>query len=89
MEQTKLIFLHGLGQTATDWQPVLSELQTTNTLSLSLFEDFSAQDRLDLERLHAALTRKMAVIDEPYILCGLSLGAVLALKQAIAAAPLL
>lgn len=82
----KVIFLHGLGQGAEAWTSVSAALKQ-ETAALSLFADSSADERVTIDSLNARVTAILAQEKEPYILCGLSLGGILALKQAITAAP--
>ncbi len=77
----KTIFLHGLGQTAQDWEEVirqtaLSEVDCTELFSLSEGEITYFGIRNGLEKRYADIT-------EPFCICGLSLGALLALDYAI------
>ncbi|MBZ2199946.1 alpha/beta hydrolase [Lentilactobacillus hilgardii] len=79
----KVIFLHGLGQTADAWEKVTDRMASSDYLTMSLFKPISRTDHLTIEKLHLILSQELDRIREPYILCGLSLGAILALKQAI------
>ena len=77
----KTIFLHGLGQTAQDWEEVirqtaLSEVDCPELFSLSEGEITYFGIRNGLEKRYADIT-------EPFCICGLSLGALLALDYAI------
>ena len=77
----KTIFLHGLGQTAQDWEEVirqtaLSEVDCPELFSLSEGEITYFGIRKGLEKRYADIT-------EPFCICGLSLGALLALDYAI------
>ncbi len=77
----KVVFLHGLGQTASDWQAVMNYTQLSDVDCPELFSlaagDFTYSSILSgLEKLYEQET-------EPFILCGLSLGGVLALDYAI------
>jgi len=85
----KLIFLHGLGQSADDWRDVINKLPTANTLAISLFSDISHTDSVNLNMLNKNVSAILDDLKEPYILCGLSLGSVLVLQQAIRKKPLL
>lgn len=85
----KVIFLHGLGQTASVWDPVIQNLSTTNTFSIALFEDFSKKIPMDIDSLNSVVTNELSHMQEPYILCGLSLGGIIALQQSILKDPLL
>lgn len=77
----KVVFLHGLGQTAKDWQIVAKYTLQSDVDCPELFSlaagDFTYSGILSgLEKLYEQET-------EPLILCGLSLGGVLALDYAI------
>lgn len=77
----KTIFLHGLGQTAQDWEEVirqtaLSEVDCPELFSLSEGEITYFGIRNGLEKRYADIT-------EPFCICGLSLGALIALDYAI------
>lgn len=85
----KLVFLHGLGQSSDDWQAVIDELPLSNTLTIPLFTDISQADAVDLNRLNKKVSAILDDLNEPYILCGLSLGGILVLQQAIRKKPLL
>ncbi|KAF1302453.1 alpha/beta fold hydrolase [Enterococcus saccharolyticus] len=87
----KLVFLHGLGQTATSWDAVQQRLSmdSENIVALELFDSFSANDTITLNMLDDVVSAKIANIQEPFVLCGLSLGAILTLKQATRTTPFL
>ena len=77
----KFVFLHGLGQTAHDWQAVIHQSSLFDVDCPELFSfaenDFTYSGILsDLERFYANAS-------EPFVLCGLSLGALLALDYTI------
>ncbi|MCD8148501.1 MAG: alpha/beta hydrolase [Clostridiales bacterium] len=77
----KVVLLHGLGQTAQDWETVsknilLSDVDCPELFSL-MTEDFTYSSILSgLEKMYEEAT-------EPFVLCGLSLGALLALNYTI------
>lgn len=80
----KIIFLPGLGQDAAAWSKVIDNLNINlEPESLNLFSTIDDSTELTFELLHREITQKLQVIDEPYILCGLSLGAILALSSAL------
>lgn len=85
----KLIFLHGLGQSSAEWKDVLDELPLSNTLAISLFSGVSETDEVNLTTLNKKVSAILDDVNEPYILCGLSLGGILVLQQAIRKQPLL
>ena len=80
----KTIFLHGLGQSAGDWQPV-TRLLACPPAEIDCPELFSWAEpgQLAYPRLVAGLERYCGAQQQPFRLCGLSLGAVLALDYAI------
>lgn len=87
--KTKIVFLHGLGQNASAWKPVIKNLSTTNTLSIDLFDYLSKEASMNIDSLNELVAKRLSHIKEPYILCGLSLGSIIALRQAIINDPLL
>ena len=77
----KTIFLHGLGQTAHDWQAVI---QQTSLSDIDCPELFSLPERnISYSEILTKLEERYEKEDEPFRLCGLSLGALLALDYAI------
>ena len=77
----KFVFLHGLGQSAQDWQAVIHRSSLSDVDCPDLFsfaaKSFTYSDILSgLERLYANTS-------EPFVLCGLSLGALLALDYTL------
>lgn len=85
----KLIFLHGLGQIPEDWETVMNEVKLSDTIAVPLFSDISQTDLIDLATLNKKLSAVLDDLNEPYLLCGLSLGGVLALQQATRKQPFL
>ena len=80
----KTILLHGLGQTAQDWDGVLHRLSPSIAECPELFGEVG-EDRPELSygRLLSDLEKRYAGTEEPLLLCGLSLGAVLAIDFAV------
>ena len=72
----KLIFLHGLGQSADSWKEVQDLLADYPSEALELFPSGVASYQEAKERIYQRLT----VETEPFVLIGLSLGAALALE---------
>ena len=72
----KLIFLHGLGQSAESWKEVQELLVDYPSEALELFPSGVASYQEAKERIYQRLT----VETEPFVLVGLSLGATLALE---------
>ena len=72
----KLIFLHGLGQSAESWKEVQELLADYPSEALDLFPSGVETYQEAKERIYQRLT----VETEPFVLIGLSLGAALALE---------
>lgn len=77
----KIVFLHGLGQTAKDWQAVVDLTLLSDVDCPELFS--LANGNFTYSGILAGLENLYAETDEPFILCGLSLGALLALDYTI------
>ena len=79
----KYILLHGMGQNASSWAETISYLSDkAETVSLELSNFFSEGD-CTYSKMYASFCEYCNNISEPLNLCGLSLGAVLALNYAI------
>ena len=72
----KLIFLHGLGQSADSWKEVQDLLTDYPSEALDLFSSGVGTYKEVKEHIYQRLT----VETEPFVLVGLSLGAALALE---------
>ena len=72
----KLIFLHGLGQSADSWKEVQELLVDYPSEALELFPSGVATYQEAKERIYQHLSEET----EPFVLIGLSLGAVLSLE---------
>ena len=72
----KLIFLHGLGQSADSWKEVQYLLADYPSEALELFPSGVATYREAKKRIYQHLSEET----EPFVLIGLSLGAALALE---------
>ena len=80
----KTVFLHGLGQSARDWQPVTAQLDCApGEADCPELFPWVEPGQLTYSSLLAGLERYCGAQREPFRLCGLSLGAVLALDYAI------
>lgn len=76
------VFLHGLGQTPQSWEPVLSKLPEGDYRCPSL-PDLLRGKEVTYESLYSAVEAYCSGIEGKFCLCGLSLGAELALDYAI------
>ena len=72
----KLIFLHGLGQSAESWKEVQNLLTDYPSEAIELFPSGVSSYQKAKERVYQHLTQET----EPFVLIGLSLGAALALE---------
>lgn len=77
----KIVFLHGLGQTARDWKKVVDLIPEYDTECPELFSISSGE--LTYSNVLAEFEKRYEKTTEPFILCGLSLGGVLALDYTI------
>ena len=77
----KTVLLHRLGQTAQDWKEVVRQLSTSNVDCPELFS--ATGNEISYSRILADLERQYSNATEPLHICGLSLGALLALDFTI------
>ena len=77
----KTILLHGLGQTAQDWKEVVCQLSSSNVDCPELFS--SMENEISYPQILGDLERRYSNAKEPLRICGLSLGALLAIDFAI------
>ena len=79
----KYLYLHGLGQKPDSWDRTIKETKVSgSSISLSLAEMSEGKD-ITYKELYSAFSEVCDKEDEEIVLCGLSLGAVLALNYAI------
>lgn len=79
----KYLYLHGLGQKPDSWDRTIKETKVSgSSIRLSLAEMSEGKDATYKE-LYSAFSEVCDKEDEEIVLCGLSLGAVLALNYAI------
>ena len=72
----KLVFLHGLGQSAESWKEVRNLLTDYPSEAIELFPSGVSNYQQAKERVYQQLAQET----EPFVLIGLSLGAALALE---------
>lgn len=78
----KTVFLHGLGQTAQDWEGVIRKLSFSDDIYCpELFA--TIENDISYSRIMDSLEQQYADTPEPLRICGLSLGAMLALDFTI------
>ena len=79
----KYIFLHGMGQNASDWDKTISFLPDNREIFCPELSDFFTFGDCYYDKIYTSLCNYCNDFLEPLNLCGLSLGAVLALNYAI------
>ena len=79
----KCIFLHGLGQTPSDWIDTVKNLDENFDVSCPALFEWLDGTECCYTNLYHGLKKYCAQFDEPFALCGLSLGGILALQYAI------
>ena len=79
----KQIFLHGLGQTADSWKQVLSQLDSDGNRFCPDLSNLVSGQEVTYHNLYASFSSLCEGMNEPLVLCGLSLGGVLALNYAV------
>ncbi|MCM1397886.1 MAG: alpha/beta hydrolase [Clostridium sp.] len=77
----KTILLHGLGQTPQDWQAVTCQASFSDIDCPWLFSP--AKEHITYPHILATLEKRYTSTTQPLCLCGLSLGALLALDYTI------
>lgn len=78
-----LIFLHGLGQSSSSWNETLSLLPRYATAYCPDLFDLCMDNKRVYENVYSAFEKYADGFGKPVNLCGISLGAVLALNYAI------
>lgn len=77
----KTVFLHGLGQTAQDWDEVINRVSLQDVDCPELYS--VSKGNITYSDILAGLEERYMNVTEPFCICGLSLGAILALDYAI------
>lgn len=79
----KYIFLHGMGQRASSWNKTISFLPDTAEAVCPELSDFLSGSNCNYNNMYASFCEYCSGFSEMPVLCGLSLGAVIALNYAI------
>ena len=79
----KYILLHGMGQNASSWDKTISYLPNTAETVCPELSNFFSEGNCNYNKMYSSFCRYCNSFSEPLNLCGLSLGAVLALNYAI------
>lgn len=80
----KTVFLHGLGQDCTSWERTAAAMGSGARVLCPSFSDWLSGKEVCYANLYRALEEYCEPFHEPFCLCGLSLGGILALQYAIA-----
>lgn len=79
----KYILLHGMGQNASSWDKTISFLPDNTETVCPELSNFFTEGNCYYSNMYTAFCNYCNNFAEPLNLCGLSLGAVLALNYAI------
>lgn len=79
----KYILLHGMGQNASSWDKTISFLSNTTETVCPELSDFFTKGNCYYSKMYSSFCEYCNNFSEPLNLCGLSLGAVLALNYTI------
>ena len=77
----EMILIHGLGQTADSWTETINMLSAETDVLCPRLSDFYGKGGYD--EMYRGFSEYLDNISQPLYLCGLSLGAVLALNYAL------
>lgn len=78
-----VIFIHGLGQTQSNWDTTIENIAEESNFYCPNLCDLLKGKKINYVNLYSSFAKYCDNIAEPLNLCGLSLGAVLALNYAI------
>lgn len=79
----KYILLHGMGQNASSWDKTISYLPDMTETDCPELSNFFSEGNCNYNKMYSSFCRYCGDFSESLNLCGLSLGAVLALNYAI------
>ena len=79
----KYIFIHGLGQTASSWDKLIAHLPADIKIYRPCLSAIAEGRQITYENLYNAFQNDCNRMEMPVCLCGISLGAVLALHYAL------
>ncbi len=77
------VFIHGLGQTPSSWQKVQENLAKDISIYTPSLSAIIQDKEVLYENLSGALAKECENMEQPLCICGISLGAVLALQYAL------
>lgn len=79
----KYIFLHGLGQTSSNWEETIEVMDKKSDILCPDLPDLLRDKEVSYLNLYEAFSEYCTNITEPFNICGLSLGGILALQYGI------
>lgn len=82
-EDMQYIFIHGLGQNPSSWDKTSDCLHHEIQIRFPNLVSFLADQEMTYHNLYQAFQDDCKMVEHPFHLCGLSLGAILALNYAI------
>ena len=74
------VFIHGLGQTSSSWDRVIARLPTDIQIDRPCLSALVKDQQITYENLYNAFENECGSMEMPLCLCGISLGAILALQ---------
>ena len=77
------ILIHGLGQTQESWRQVISSMRLSEKILCPDLPTLLHKQECNYHHLYALFSQYCAKVSEPLNLCGLSVGGILALHDAI------
>lgn len=77
------VFIHGLGQNASSWSETISYMEYQKSSVYPELSSFIEKEDVSYSKLYKGFAEYCDSISEPLNLCGLSLGAVLALNYTL------
>ena len=74
------VFIHGLGQTSSSWDKVIARLPADIQIDRPCLSALVKDQQITYENLYNAFENECGSMEMPLCLCGISLGAILALQ---------
>ena len=77
------VFIHGLGQTSSSWDNVIAHLPADIQISRPCLSTLAKYKQITYQNLYNAFENECNCMEMPLCLCGISLGAILALQYTL------
>ncbi len=77
------VFIHGLGQTSSSWEKVIAHLPTDIQIYRPCLSTIVKDKQITYQNLYKAFENECNCMETPLCLCGISLGAILALQYTL------